>query len=99
MTPGGQHSPTGQHPQLFAWPGTYLRRGERLQLAQALQHALHVVLQGPHGAGHVGVHLQQQPLAPVGKLRGALGILRCPSKLRICRVQRRALLRQEVARD
>lgn len=63
---------------------TYLRGGEQLQLAQPLQHALHVVLQGPHGAGHVGVQLRQQLLLHGSGLGGAPRVLLCPGELRIC---------------
>ena len=51
---GPELSPTGL---ACTSVGPYLRRGERLQLAQALQHSPHVGLQGSDGAGHAGVQL------------------------------------------
>lgn len=75
---------------LPAWLGMYLRGGERLQLAQALQHSTHVILQGSDGAGHAGIQLHRQPQ---GELRGAPSVLLSSGKAKICGAQRRALLR------
>lgn len=68
----------------------YLPGSERLQLAQTLQHSLHVILQCPDGAGHMGLQLRRQLQ---GQLGDTPGILLPPSEARICGVQRWATLR------
>lgn len=84
--PRSAPTPPPAHPELptRGSGATYLPGGEQLQLAQPLQHALHVVLQGPHGAGHVGVQLRRQLLLHGGGLSRAPRILLCPGELRIC---------------